>query len=219
MSDLNRSFDRLRAGSWISSPQIASAEDASAKFQALSDGSGTYVYDEYRIFIIRMPPSLSAGAYIMEMARDPNRAINNSTFNHINEFTKRSKTDPAIGAVYDIDILGPDNGSIVLVALSEAFGISDKEGWFDIQTISCNKTGSHPENGAREFGFEATAGGYRFYTRGVSRPSNWAVRLAGAWPQKTGWTAMMEGIRDTINQRGGQAMDESRSAIKFDRSG
>jgi hypothetical protein len=45
MSDLDESFARLKEGSWTSDAQIAATNDASCKFQTLSDGSGTYVYD------------------------------------------------------------------------------------------------------------------------------------------------------------------------------
>jgi hypothetical protein len=65
--------------------------------------------------------------------------------------------------------------------------------------------GSHPENGCREFGFERTNGGVRFYTRGVSRPGNFLIRLAGSLPQRQGWTRLMMGISGRIVQLGGRS--------------
>jgi hypothetical protein len=62
-----------------------------------------------------------------------------------------------------------------------------------------------PENGCREFGFERTNSGIRFYTRGVSRPGNFLIRLAGSVPQQQGWTRLMLGISARIVQLGGKS--------------
>ena len=209
MSNREESFARLRAGDWTANAQIAAANDASCKFQPLISGNGTYVYDEYSVIISKMPSNLTAEAYLLEIARDPNGAISEGLFNSINVFTKRTKTDPKIGDIYDIDIVGPDNGSIVLVALSPGFGISSGDSWFDIQTVSCDKYGSHPESGAREFGLEYVPEGIKYYTRGVSSPNNAMVGAVGALPQITGWVAMMAGICGTIRRRGGTPKDGS----------
>jgi hypothetical protein len=114
--------------------------------------------------------------------------------------------------------MGPDNGSIILVDLSPEFGKSASEGWFDIATIECDMYGTHPEHGAREFGFEAGPRGTTFYTRGVSRPINWAVGIGGAGPQRQGWKAMMEGIKDTIVKQGGVAAQNPTGEHKEKRS-
>jgi hypothetical protein len=215
MSNVEESHARLRQGAWCEDPAIASANDATCKFQPLSAGSGTYVYDEYSVTITSMPPGLTPEEFLLEFAKDPNGTVSHGLFNSINVFTKRTKTDPRIGDLYDIDIAGPDNGSIVLVALSPGFGVSTGDSWFDIQTVDCDKYGSHPENGAREFGFEYVSDGVKFYTRGVSRPGNAAIRLAGAAPQMMGWTSMMKGISNTIAKRGGMPKANSFVAKKF----
>jgi len=215
VSNLDESFARLRGADWTAKPQIAAASDASCKFQTLAAGNGTYVYDEYSVVISKMPSNLPAEAYLLEFARDPNATINNGLFNVVNVFTKRTKTDPKIGDIYDIDIVGPDNGSIVLVALSSGFGISTGDSWFDIQTVSCAKYGSHPESGAREFGLEYVSEGIKYYTRGVSSPDNWAVGLIGSIPQTMGWTAMMKGISETVRRRGGSPKENSFKMTKY----
>ena len=213
MSTLKNSFTRLRAEAWITSPGIASANDATCKFQSLSEGSGGYVYDEYSIMVSGMPPGLTAGGFMLAFARNPNAMVKNGYFTALTVFTKRTGASPRIGDLYDIDIIGPDNGSIVLVALSADFGTSG-DSWFDIQTVSCEKYGAHPENGAREFGCESTAEGTKFYTRGVSRPGNALVRFVGAGPQMLGWTAMMKGISETIKKLGGTPVENSFRATK-----
>lgn len=212
------SFTRLRNGKWTTDPTVLAAiPDSTAKFQTLGDGSGTYVYDEYTVTILKMPGNLTAEAYMLEFAKSPNTAVNNGAFNTINRFTKRTSSDPKIGDIYDIDIMGPDNGSIALVALSPGFGKTTGDSYFDIQTISCSKYGSHPENGAREFGFEYVPEGVKFYTRGVSRPGNFAVRAAGSGPQMASWTAMMKGISEAIRARGGTPKENSFTVTKFEK--
>ena len=118
MASRDNSFTRLREGKWTSDGAVLAAiADSSAKFQTLADGSGTYVYDAYTVTMLKMPPDLTAEAYLLEFAKSPNTAVNNGAFNTINKFTKRTTTDPKIGDIYDIDIMGPDNGSIVLVVV------------------------------------------------------------------------------------------------------
>lgn len=214
MSTLEQSFTRLREGAWVASPGIAATNDATCKFQSLADGSGGYVHDEYSIMVSGMPPGLTPGGFMLEFANNPNATVKNGYFTALTVLTKRTSTPPKIGDIYDIDIIGPDNGSIVLVALAPDFGKSG-DSWFDIQTVSCEKYGSHPENGAREFGCESTAEGIRFYTRGISRPSNALVRFVGAAPQALGWTAMMKGISESIKKRGGTPVDNSFRVIKY----
>ena len=203
MSDLNESHTRLRKEAWCGEPAIASTNDPTCKFQPLAAGSGNYIFDEYSVIISKMPSGVSPSDFLLEFAKDLNATVKNGTFNNTNTFTKRTKTAPKIGDIYDINIFGPDNGSIVLVALSPGFGVSSRDSWFDIQTVDCDKYGPHPENGAREFGFENVSGGVKFYTRGVSRPGSDAVRAVGASLQVTGWTSMMQGISDSILARGG----------------
>ncbi|QZH74746.1 MAG: hypothetical protein JY451_13970 [Erythrobacter sp.] len=204
MSTMEQSHKRLRAESWITEqPKLASTSDPSAKYQPLSGGSGTYAYDEYSVLISGMPSNVSAGEYIRRFSNDFNGTVNNGLFNAMNMFSKRTSGDPKLGDIYDIDIAGPDNGSIVVVAISSGFGTSDAEGWFDIQTITCKKYGTHPEYGAREFGFEKVDQGYKFYTRGVSRPENALVRIGGKFPQAASWSALMKGISTSISQLGG----------------
>jgi hypothetical protein len=218
MSTLEGSFARLRAGDWVINPQIAAANDSSCKFQALADGDGKYIYDEYSVLISEMPRDLPPEAYLLEFARDPNTTVSHGLFNVMNTFTKRSNAEPKVGDIYDICIVGVINCSIVLVALSEGFGASSGDAWFDIQTVSCEKHSRHPENGAREFGFEYVSGGVKYYTRGVSSPSNWVVGVLGSAPQMISWTAMMKGISESIKRRGGTPKQNSFHVTKYTKS-
>lgn len=197
-----QSWTRLQTAAWCKQASIASMNDPSAKFQKLSDGYGSVVKDEYAVTMATMPANLTPEAFLAKFARSPNTAVTSRTFNAMNVFTKRTPGRIAIGDIYDIDIAGPDNGSIVLVAVSPGFGMQTGDSWFAINTISCDKTGTHPECGAREFGFEYTAGGARFYTRGVSKPAN-RLYKAGAAAQKTSWMGLMDGVRTALVAAGG----------------
>ena len=217
MSNKIETWTRLRSAAWTGKvdPKL---NDPTCAFQLLADGYGDYVYDEYSVIISSMPNNLTAEGYLLEFARDPNAAVDGTLFNTINIFKKRSNTSPAIGDIYDIDIVGPDNGSIVLVDISPGFGLSSRDSWFDIQTVECHKYGSHPENGAREFGFQYLGDGVMFYTRGVSRGHFLGAQTFGSAPQALGWKGMMRGISEAIRRRGGQPKENSFKQEKIKRN-
>lgn len=116
-------------------------------------------------------------------------------FDTMNVFSRRGSGPPRIGEIFDINILGPDDGSVALAELSTDY--------FVFQTIATKEEGTHPECGAREFGFEHMGEVIRFYTRGVSRPSNVLVKYAGKVPQLVSWSRLMKGISNAIQGAGG----------------
>jgi hypothetical protein len=183
-----------------------SLTERGASVQSIAQGSSPIVYDEYWIIMDAMPPGLTPGAYLTEMSQDLNAAVRDESFDRINEFRRaqqdRNRGAPALGDVYDIDILGPDNGSVVLVERTPEH--------FVFQTIVTTQTGMHPEFGSREFGFEPLAGGaVRFYTRGASRAASPATFIAGAPIQEKGWTSMLQGIGAALTARGGRLRPDS----------
>ncbi|ARV59035.1 hypothetical protein BZZ01_10645 [Nostocales cyanobacterium HT-58-2] len=175
---------------------------AKAELQPIADGSGEYVYDEYKITFNRMPQGVTPESFLDEMLRDLNGTVSNPDFNNINEFKRRSSEAPRLGDIIDIDIYGPDNGSVVLSNRSDSY--------FVFSTIKTPETGSHPEYGSREFGFERNPdGSVTFYTRGASRPQNWLGRKVGGPLQEDSWTSLMSGISTAIYKRGGQTRADS----------
>lgn len=197
-------YARLRGEEASKDSRVGAGLDAeNASLQSIEEGSGDYIYDEYSVIIDAMPADLSPEAFLSEMTVDLNKAVQDEMFSAINVFARRPTTaEPAVGNIYDIDILGPENGSVVLVERTR-----DR---FVFQTITTHaagsgeNTGSHPEYGSREFGYEPMqGGGIKFYTRGASRPQNAIVGMAGQLPQSTGWTRLMRGISDAIEARGG----------------
>ena len=118
------------------------------------------------------------------------------------------QTSPDIGTIYDIDIKGPDNGSVILVEKTSSS--------FTFQTITTpfSQTGSHPEAGVRQFGFERNSdGSITFYTKGVSQAAIGITDPIGQYYQGVGWNALMKGISDEMNRRGGIS-DPSTISIK-----
>jgi hypothetical protein len=177
-----------------------------AHLQSITGGTGPTVFDEYWIIMDAMPANLTAEAYLTEMSRDLNAAVHNDMFNIINRFRRiqqdQRRGAPTLGDVYDIDILGPDDGSVMLVERTPNH--------FIFQTVATGKTGTHPEFGSREFGFEVQEGGaVRWYTRGASRPGSDAAAMIGGFAQERGWTAMLSGIGNTLQSRGGRLRPSS----------
>ncbi|NMF65124.1 hypothetical protein DP113_28120 [Brasilonema octagenarum UFV-E1] len=175
---------------------------AKAELQPIADGSGEYIYDEYKITFNRMPQGVTPESFLGEMLRDLNGTVSNPRFDEINEFKRRRSEAPKLGDIIDIDIYGPDNGSVVLSDRSDSN--------FVFSTIKTPKTGSHPEYGSREFGFERNPDeSVTFYTRGASRPQDRLSRKVGDPLQEDSWTSLMSGISTAIYKRGGKTRRES----------
>ncbi|WP_144243666.1 hypothetical protein [Azospirillum argentinense] len=216
MTDLDP-HARLKSREWEKNDECIKYLNANkVKMQNISQGVGAINYDEYSILIELMPKNITPGKFLQDLASDINQTVNHGMFNTMNVFVRNSKKEPKIGDIYDIDILGPDNGSIMTVAISPDFG-SDQasSGWFIINTVESGKYGTHPESGAREFGYETIADGIKFYTRGASRPQNVGSKIGGSIPQSMSWSAMMEGIGTSISMKGGKANMKSIKKIKF----
>jgi hypothetical protein len=104
-----------------------------------------------------VPPGWTPEGYLSAMATDMNKAVGNGVFNSVNVFQKATVGQPQIGSVYFINIPGirepgtimnnlpGDSGSVIIVDMTPSS--------FTFQTITTNYQGTHPENGARQFGF------------------------------------------------------------------
>jgi hypothetical protein len=203
MSSRDETFKRLRAEAWTNDDTFKKAlAKSGATLQSVTQGSGKFVYDEYSILVDAMPADTTPESFLVEMATDLNGTVNDRGFNVINKFVRKQVGKPTVGEVIHIDILGPDNGSVILAEL--------KSDYFIFMTVETEQDGTHPEYGSREFGFEKLADGVtRFYTRGCSRTANALMSLAGAAPQTTGWTRLARGLSDTLQKRGGKPRPNS----------
>jgi len=211
MASREDSFKRLRAESWSSSGALRAGLTAGgATLQSLADGSGSCVYDEYSFLVATMPSGATPEQFVADMASDLNGTVADGGFNAVNHFVRSRTGSPSVGEIIHIDIAGPDNGSVILAEMGDAY--------FIFQTVQTDGDGSHPENGSREFGFERTGTHLKFYTRGVSRPGNWLIRAAGAMPQMVGWTRLCRGLSDTLARRGGSPVPGSFVCFKQTRA-
>jgi hypothetical protein len=190
---------------WKDDPLITAAlAAADATLQSVQDGCCDIVYDSYEVTITAMPTDLTPEAFLSEFQFDLNKVADSTQFNIINVFDRRDEDDTVdLGDIYDIDMAGPDNGSVIVAVLDPKYMI--------VQTLETRleETGVHPEFGSRQFGFEPIDGGIRFFTRGASRPETpFPVKQVGALMQRVGWTGMVQGLGQAIASRGG-AYDET----------
>lgn len=187
-------------------PEVQRAlQNAGATLQPISSGFAGLNFDGYSIVIEQMPPGVTPEAFLAELLKDPNATVNHPVFNLTSEFARRVPSgEPELGDIYEIDIVGPDNGDVVL---------NDKTpSQFTFTTIHTGWSGhgEHPEYGNREFGFERNPdGSITFYTRGASRPAGVPERVVGPLLQQATWTALIQGISNTIEARGGTARPDS----------
>ncbi len=156
-------------------------------------------FDEYSVVIgdDEFPAGFTPQDFVREFLRGPNEALNNGAFNTVNQFTWQGTGPQAqLGDVYDIDIFGPDNGSVMLTALNDL-------SW-QFSIINTSTHGQHPLYGAREFGFEPLPNGdWKFYTKGFSKPASTFNRL-GIPLKDSGWLAMVTGLPlELFNRRTG----------------
>ncbi len=195
--------DRLAREPWAGTPAFKAAlASAGARIQSNRDGHGDLIQDQYTIDVASMPLGLTPEALLQQLVVDINGTVKSSTFDGINTFHRRPKVGnsggPAVGDIYHIDMAGPDNGSVMLVELTPDH--------FVFQTVWTKEDGDHPENGARQFGFERLSTGViQWYTKGTSRPV--LMPLAGSvgrHAQESGWTAFVTGVGTVVEARGGK---------------
>lgn len=172
-----------------------------ASFQTLNEGSGRVVLDQYSIVLESLPRTQSPTDFVHNLANDISAGVNDEVFGLVNEFNRRESGSIQKGDIYDIDIFGPINGSVMVVDV--------KPLEFTVQTIRTPQE-THPEMGARTFGLSKNEDGtYTFFTRGVSRPRNFAISLGSKFFQPASWSRMMSGISDQVNANGGVAREGS----------
>ncbi len=194
---------RLRAEAFVRDPAVVAAvKKAEGTLQTLSGGISYAVYDDYYIIVERMPPGVTPEAFVLLLASDLDKTVDDWMFRQVNTFKRRATGQPRVGEIIDIDIGGPDNGSVMLTEL--------KPTYFVYTCINTSWGGEHPEYGSREFGIQKLNDGrIKVYTRAVSSSSDLLVATAGPVPQQTSWARLLKGISNTIERRGGSVVDKS----------
>ena len=188
----------------------AALDTNNSKLQKLSEAThlaGTR-YDHYQASVSLPNPQKAEDLYKIFAANL--NTVGNNTFDMMENFSLRGgdgiTTQPKVGDIYDINIMGPDNGS-VMVGESE---LSADGGHFTIVTIAepaGQGNGVHPENGVREFGYtNHHDGSYTFYTTGASRGLNVMIHAAGAIPQELSAKGLIQGFIDQSISMGGSVV-------------
>ena len=205
---LDRSHVHLRFSRWGTSAVINSLKATGTYLQFPDEDSSRPIkYDEYSVTIESMPPGVTPEMFLAEWERDFNKAIDSPLFTFISEFERRTTNTPVIGDIYDID-LPVDDGSVMLVEASPSH--------FILQTITTpfSETGSHPESGVRQFGFEKNLDGtVTFYTRSANQVhitpadgiDDTLDNPLGKYIQGIGWGDMIESIGERL---GGPNFDQ-----------
>jgi hypothetical protein len=120
-----QSFARLRAEAWQASATIQDAlVQGHAVFQLLRNGAGDYVYDEYSVSSTPFPQGRRRRPFWRTWPpTSTGRSVTRpSTPSTCSEGAPGGK--PRLGELIDIDILGPDNGSVVLVESKPNYFVS-----------------------------------------------------------------------------------------------
>jgi hypothetical protein len=199
--------DELFAAKWRNNPALTSMLDKRGyKMQGLFDSTFWFndhsvYFDQYSMIIDKAPTANSGEALLSFLLGDPSGFVNRSVFDAITFFKpERHQGTPKVGDLYDIDFFGPDNGTVMLVEKGKNY--------FIFQTIQTDKTGRHPENGAREFGFEDLPdGSIRFYMRAAASADYYVADKIGPIFQRWTWQSALDGIKEKIEFFGGKVRE------------
>lgn len=182
------------------------------RLQYLKPGQKTY-YDEFAI-IVKLPEG--ERDFAQDIFTDMRRKLDTvglgkpaSDFTNIGEFTyfepnkvaNRANRLPTVGDIFQVDIWGPDNGDVMMTELKESPGRSR----FRYSTLTNNLpkgSGSHPNNGSREYGYSKTLDGWtKFYVRGIDQyrtPRLPGAETIGIVKQNEFWLSFLEGIGNRV---------------------
>jgi len=192
-----------------------------ARIQAINDASSTAVnMDYFPVGISQMPILNGQRATQQSLTNYVRQNINLfvdptlakfAPYNSygINETALWNSSNPT-GAVVNIDIGGPDNGSVIVSR-------STPTSW-TFTTIYEPLYLKHPVSGNRDFGIRPNNGSFVFYTRGVDRMTTWDVAtfqylhdnansiIAGPYDKGDElWSSFQRKLADFINSNGGSA--------------
>ncbi len=177
--------------------------------QKIGDGWGQVNFDELAVTIDKMPPGVTPEDFMRRMANDPNKTLGGarSELGGWCLFQRREHGEAKPGDIYDINIAGPENGSVVIRDMSP--------NQFTVSTVNGPPYGEHPIYGNRQFGFDKNDdGSVTFYTRAADRRQFQAGSLpigaetAGYFQADT-WRDWQHDIAREIQAQGGRVRPNS----------
>jgi hypothetical protein len=187
---------------WVTPPAIVSALAArNMTVQRIQDAAGLLNLDRYEVRITQMPTGFDDIGLLRQIRLNLNDFVNTRNSEFIpytpgDDDVKWASASPE-GAVYKIDIFGPDNAAVV--------GSLVEDRRWRFTTIHTEWSGDHPVSGHREFGIRQDGDTYVVYTRAADRATDGileSIAFAGA---DNLWRSLQSKVVEFVNSHGGAA--------------
>ncbi|KQQ78773.1 hypothetical protein ASF73_04485 [Xanthomonas sp. Leaf131] len=187
---------------WSAPAEVDSAVSARGMaIQRIQDAAGELSLDRYEVRCERLPEGWSAPALVEHLRLHLNDFIDTdySTFipyvAGVDDTTWQSASP--LGAVFKIDIGGPDNAAVVA-------SLVEPQRW-RFTTVHTEWSGDHPVSGHRELGVRDDAGTPVFYTRGADRWTGGPGASIGFFAADRLWKSFQRKLSAWIQANGGAA--------------
>lgn len=187
---------------WTAPGSVDSAVSARGmRIQRIQDALGELNLDRYEVRCDQLPSGWSAADIVRQMRLDLNSFVDTdySEFipydSGVDDVTWSSASP--VGAVFKIDIAGPDNASVV--------GSLVEDNRWRFTTVNAPWSGEHPVSGHREFGVRDEGGASIFYTRGADRWTGGPGSSVGFFAADRLWRSLQAKLAEWINNNGGSA--------------
>ena len=196
--------------------------DPTANIQNINDAFSPVVNMDYFPITVNILPlingKVSTPEQFIEFIRKDIDGFVNTKYSSFKPYktwalddTKLWNSSNPMNALIDIDIEGPDNGTVIVSKYSST-------GW-TFTTIYEPMNQKHPVSGHREFGYVKNSNGsYTFYSRGVDRLTNidgsnfqsaadfFKIPQAGPFGKADAlWTSFQQKVSNFVNTNGGNA--------------
>jgi len=179
---------------------VATLGPRNMQVQSIHDAHGELNLDLYEVRCTRLPTGMSEIDVLRRLRTHLNDFVDtrNSEFEpyEAGDATRWNGASPT-GAVIHIDVVGPDNATVV------ASLVEDRRWRFS--TIRSPRADAHPVSGHREFGVRRDGEAWVFYTRGADRSTHGigeTLVFAGADHL---WRSLQSRLTEWINANGGSA--------------
>lgn len=169
--------------------------------QRIADARGELNLDRYEVRCERLPDGWSATALLDHLRLHLNDFVDTDYSQFIPYDSgvddARWQSSAPAGAVFKIDIGGPDNASVV-------GSLVEPQRW-RFTTVHTEWSGDHPVSGHREFGVRDEAGTAVFYTRGADRWTGGPGSSVGFFAADRLWRSFQTRLTAWIQAGGGSA--------------
>ncbi|MEA2732931.1 MAG: hypothetical protein QOF70_7406, partial [Acetobacteraceae bacterium] len=187
---------------WVCPPAVVSMiTPRNMTVQRIQDAAGLLSLDRYEVRIATIPDGYDDLSLLRQIRLNLNDFVNtrNSEFIPYDVGTDdvRWASGSPVGAVFKIDIIGPDNAAVV--------GSMVEDRRWRFTTVHTEWSGDHPVSGHREFGIRQDGDSYVVYTRGSDRATDGileSIAFAGA---DNLWRGFQTKVVEFVNSHGGSA--------------